>query len=210
MLDELRKTFEAADAALRHRNRAGPFAGGFIVSDQPLLDYLERTTPFARAGAAPWRCPDHPDWTAQEEASVARYLADPVILNHPIALPVWQAKDAALRRWRERQRAGDTTPRVQEWGEWLLELPDGTKVAVVWDPLWFHATPGEGVHVEFHGEISKTGYLSSFPTDWPEQDEHLLDWLIESAKGIRAAIILEWEKENRPKRKAARRKRSKT
>lgn len=106
-------------------------------------------------------CPPHAphvpqfpsDYTADDEHRADRYTR---------GMPDCPA-DAGLRnliaRWRERQAVGDTEPRWGEWAEFAVELADGAKVAVTYEPRSF------GDHLEFHGPMTGTGYRSYFLRD---------------------------------------------
>lgn len=160
------------------------------MSDAPLLDLLEQSGPFAAAGMAPWQCQRQADFAAEKEELIRSYLSEKTIRRNKIAWPYWQARAALLRRWRKRQAKGDTTPRADEFGEWLVEIDGGVKVTIVWDPeVGGHRLP----QAEFHGDISKTGYRHAF-TGLPPEGVDLLAWLTDMARKFRAETIREWQK----------------
>jgi hypothetical protein len=161
---------------------------------QPLLDALDKAGPFSGNGLTPWRNEDGPDWTTDEEESVAHFLGE-------VGGAHWQYCDAKLKEWRRRTAAGDFSGRLEEWGEWVLTLADGTKVAVTYTPPGYSYMEGTA-DLEWHGDVSETGFRSDIGWLPPEFDSDLIPALIARAEQLRAETIREWEAARKPKPRA--------
>ena len=158
---------------------------------------FETAGPFTTLPVCPWK-PDNgdPDFTTWWERESARRIAD----GKPSPADTHHA--AQIAGWRARQASGDIEVRLDQYGEYLIRLADGTPVTVVFEPYWI--TLGDMVQIEFHGEISETGYRSSIigRNELPDRDEDLLPWFVECANEMRGQVIGEWQRRNAaPKRK---------
>jgi hypothetical protein len=114
---------------------------------------------------------------------------------------------AMVAAWRARRAAGDTAPKPGCWGEYRLTLGDGTPVTAI---VHWPYMPGIGDLnlVDFHGDVSETGYHSHFFRDGEVAGEFGA-WLALQAERYRAETVREWEGKRRklaPKKRPAKKR----
>jgi hypothetical protein len=178
-----------------------PQCGGYL--DKPVPDWKPGSRSachFCGQGKGREESPARPgpsrrqsDHTSQTEARLADrrfYAGGP-----------YDEQRAQIAAWRERQAAGDTEPRWGEWSEFTITLADGSDVDVVHDPHWKARDPGHrgGMHLDYHGPLSETGYRSHF-VGYGEDGERA------AKMGLREYAELAAREIDEPKDKARRRK----
>lgn len=114
---------------------------------------------------------------------------------------------ARIAEWRARLDSGDTVPRPGCWGEYHLTLSDGTPVTAVVQWPWFPCDCAVQL-VEFHGDVTTTGYLSHFLSGDTVSGD-LGNWLRAAAETARSEAVemWEWERSRRPREVRTRRRR---